>query len=376
MKLKQVNWPIFTFISIYHVLLAIGLPFYLYFFNVSWALCGIAFFLFVATGISITGGYHRFYSHRTYKANKIVEATLLFFGTMAGQGSALRWSHDHRIHHAHVDTEKDPYSIQKGFLHAHILWLFKKPAPIEPRVVSDLLKNKMVVFQHKYYGVLFLATNIGSFLLTGWLLNDYLGAFVITWWARLCLLHHSTWFINSLAHTWGSKSYCKEISAVDNYIISLLTFGEGYHNYHHSFATDYRNGIKWYHFDPTKWMIWSLSKIGFTGQLKRIDKYKAQKRIIKKDKDILLDWIREIPYIKVEVLEEKIQKVAEDISRKISEMSNLKNLYLEYKKECMEKQVLKNLKKEIRELKKNIYRDWKEWGKLFNDIMEIRPISC
>ncbi|WP_372367895.1 fatty acid desaturase [Candidatus Uabimicrobium sp. HlEnr_7] len=375
MEFKKINWPILTFISVYHVALLIGLPLYLYYFSITWTLVGIALFLFFATGISITGGYHRFYSHRTYKANKLVEAVLLFFGTMAGQGSALRWSNDHRIHHAHIDTDKDPYSIQKGFLYAHILWLFEKPKPIEPRVVSDLLKNKMVVLQDKYYGLLFLLLNVGSFVLVGWLLNDYVGAFVIVWWARLCLLHHSTWFINSLAHVWGSKSYCKEISAVDNYVISLLTFGEGYHNYHHSFATDYRNGIRWYHFDPTKWLIWSLSKIGWTKQLKRIDKYKIQKRIIKKDRDILLDWIKEIQYIKVDVLEEKIRKVAEDISSKISEMNNLKDLYSEYKKQCMEKQTLKNLKKEIKALKKNIYQDWKDWVRLFNDIMDIRPIS-
>ena len=116
MELRRINWPIFTFISVYHVLLMIGLPLYLYYYSITWSLVGIALLLFFATGMSITGGYHRLYSHRTYKANKIVEFALLFFGTMAGQGSALRWSHDHRIHHAHIDTDKDPYSIKKGFL--------------------------------------------------------------------------------------------------------------------------------------------------------------------------------------------------------------------------------------------------------------------
>ncbi|BBM87860.1 acyl-CoA desaturase [Candidatus Uabimicrobium amorphum] len=376
MELSKINWPIFLFITIYHAALLVVAPFYFYYTPPAWGIVTIAFILYFASGISITGGYHRFYSHRTYKANKLAEIILLFFGTMAGQGSALRWSHDHRIHHAHVDTEKDPYSISKGFWYAHILWLFEKEKPIEPRVVSDLLKNKLVVFQHKYYPLLFIMTNVLAFLGAGALCNDYLGAFIVVWWLRLFFLHHCTWFINSLAHTWGSKSYCKEISAVDNYIISLLTFGEGYHNYHHSFATDYRNGIRWYHFDPTKWMIWLLAKMGLANNLKVIDTYKVQKRIIKEDKNILIEWVRQISYIKVDVLEAKIHETADNIVKKIAEMNALVDEYRQHKKQKAQKDTLQALRIEIKQMKKNLYQDWKDWLQLVNDIMKIQPLSA
>lgn len=371
---RETDWTVLIFIGTYHVLLALTLPFYFYYYSVSWELMAISTFLFVATGISITGGYHRFYSHRTYKANKIMECGLLLFGTMAGQGSALRWSNDHRIHHAHVDTDKDPYSISKGFWYAHILWLFEMQEPIEPRVVKDLLKNKLVVFQDKYYDPLFIGSNFLAFLAVGWMLNDFVGAFFISWWFRLFVLHHSTWFINSLAHMWGSKSYCKEISAVDNYIISFLTFGEGYHNYHHSFATDYRNGIRWYHFDPTKWMIWGFSKLGMANQLKKIDNYKVQKRIVKKDKDLLLDWIKQISYVKVDVLELKIHEAAEKLVKSISDIAILNKTYCQQKQQKTEKNTLKKMRSEIKDLKKILHEEWNNWLNLFDDVMVIKPI--
>ena len=376
MELSKINWPIFLFITIYHAALLVVAPFYFYYSPPSWGLVAIAFFLYFASGISITGGYHRFYSHRAYKASKVAEFILLFFGTMAGQGSALRWANDHRIHHAHVDTDKDPYSISKGFWYAHILWLFEKEKPIDSRVVSDLLKNKLVVFQHKYYSFLFITTNVITFLGAGALCNDYLGAFIVAWWLRLFFLHHCTWFINSLAHTWGSKSYCKEISAVDNYVISLLTFGEGYHNYHHSFATDYRNGIRWYHFDPTKWMIWLFSKLRLASSLKVIDPFKVQKRIIKEDKGILLEWVSQISYIKVDVLEAKIHETADNIVKKIAEMNALIDEYRTYKKQKVQKDTLQALRVEIKQMKKNLYEDWKNWLQLVNDIMQIQPLSA
>lgn len=239
-----------------------------------------SFILFFITGISVTAGYHRSYSHNAYKLNnKVAEVCLLFLATMAGQGSAIRWSFEHRHHHAYVDTDRDPYSIKKGFWFAHILWLFRKQDPVDPKVVSDLFKSPLLAFQHKYYPWLFFGTNAFVFAVTGWVFGDFLGAFVLSWWARLFFSHHTTWCINSLAHFWGSQSFSKELSAVDNYVLSIITFGEGYHNYHHTFANDYRNGIRWYHFDPTKWLIWTLSKLGMAQNLRKVSPERIQERI-------------------------------------------------------------------------------------------------
>ena len=274
------NWVPALFLIIYQTILLAALPFYFYYAEVSISMMIITFVLLYATGLSITGGYHRLYSHRTFKTHGLIEWILMFFGSMAGQGSALRWCYDHRLHHAFVDTDEDPYSIKKGFWYAHFLWILQKPKTIDPKVVPDLMNNPLLVFQHRFYGILFIGSNLLVFLTLGWLMNDFLGALVMAVGVRLFLLHHFTWFINSLAHTRGDKPFSQEHSAVNNYVISLLTFGEGYHNYHHTYANDYRNGIYWYQFDPTKWLIWILSKMGLVQNLRTVDHLTIKKRIV------------------------------------------------------------------------------------------------
>jgi stearoyl-CoA desaturase (delta-9 desaturase) len=373
-NLKRIYWPIFLFITLYQIGVLAGLPFYLYFTPPSWPMVLVAFIIISLTGISITAGYHRLYSHRAYKTKLFVEIPLLFLGTMAGQGSILRWANDHRLHHKHVDTDLDPYSINKGFWYAHILWLFEKPDPINPGVVADLIKNKLIVFQDRYYSVLFFISNILVSLGIGWWLNDFIGAFFLSWWVRLFVVHHCTWFINSLAHTWGSKSYYKELSAVDNYLISILTFGEGYHNYHHYFASDYRNGVKWYHFDPTKWLIWVLNKTRLAKNLKKFNEFRIKKQILKNDKKLLNDHLMQLQYIKKDDLEQKIRNTFESISQKMSEVKNLKEKYMEFKKENISGKVIDDLKHEINKMQRKLSEDIQIWKALFNGIMKLKPI--
>lgn len=369
------NWGPGLFLIVYHVLLAIVLPVYFFFFLPSWQIILTTVILYFITGISITGGYHRLYSHKSYKTTPFIESIILFFATLSGQGSALRWSFDHRLHHAHTDTDLDPYSIHKGFWYAHMLWLFEKPYPIEPKVVSDLLKNKRVMFQDKYYRPLFFVLNCFVFLLFGWLLNDFLGAFVFTWWVRLFALHHSTWFINSLAHTWGDKPFCQEQSAVNNYILSFLTFGEGYHNYHHTFANDYRNGVRWYHFDPTKWSIWLLNRIGLAFDLRRISEQTIHQRMVLESKSLLTNKLKEIWYVKKEELETKIQDLSEQILRKINQFNQLRETYYQFKKQCVEKTTLKQLKIEMKNLRESLHSDWRHWKNLSKNILKLQPLN-
>ncbi|WP_226996137.1 hypothetical protein [Candidatus Protochlamydia sp. W-9] len=145
--------------------------------------------------------------------------------------------------------------LKKGVLVAHCLWILEKTKKIEAKVVPDLIKNHLVQFQLKYDFLCMLISNGIAFLVVGWFLDDHMGAFFLACWTRLFLLHHFTWFINSLAHTWVDRPFCQEQSAVNNYMLALLTFGEDYHNYHRTFCNDHRNGIRWSHFDPTKWLI-------------------------------------------------------------------------------------------------------------------------
>lgn len=375
MKIKEFNWGPTLFLTIYQTLLLLSLPFYFYFTPPSLGMIGVSIILLYLTGLSITAGYHRFYSHRSYRTNSFVEMLLLFFGSMAGQGSALRWSFDHRLHHTHVDTDCDPYSIKKGFWYAHCLWILEKPKKIEAKVVPDLIKNRLVQFQHKYDFLCMLISNGIAFLVVGWFLDDYMGAFFLACWTRLFLLHHFTWFINSLAHTWGDRPFCQEQSAVNNYILALLTFGEGYHNYHHTFCNDYRNGIRWFHFDPTKWLIWTLSKCGLTKELKRMDSYTIQKRMVLERKRLLLGRVCNLWYVKKDELEKLVRELAEKLVVEFAEFNQLRVNYRLARKEGREPDQLKVFKQKLSILRKNLKSNWRLWKQLSRHILKLKPFE-
>ncbi len=372
MKLSNFNWIPGLFILTYHLILCIAIPLYFLHFTPPWAMIAVSAILLYVTGLSVTAGYHRLYSHTTYKTRPIVEGVLLFFATMATQGSALRWSFDHRYHHAFVDTDRDPYSIKKGFWYAHFLWLFEKPKEIENKVVSDLLRNPLIRFQHRFYAPLMVLTNLIVTLFIGWCFGDYLSAFLFAWLVRLFFLHHFTWFINSLAHTWGARTFCQELSAVDNYLISLLTFGEGYHNYHHTFAYDYRNGIRWYHFDPTKWLIWSFNKLGLAHSLKKNHAHFIEEKLLLDRKQLLLDKIHVSFDEYKDIWEEKIIKLTESILTKLRETKQLRELYHKLKDKKEEKKAnLRLLSFQIKEIKKGLKRESRDWMALSRHVMAL-----
>lgn len=373
--MKQINWGPSLFLVIYQIGLLISLPFYFYYETPSLALIMISIALFFATGFGITAGYHRLFSHRSFKSTKVFDAIALFFGTMGCQGSALRWCFDHRLHHAHVDTDADPYSINKGFWYAHFLWIFERQLPIDPKVVPDLMKNPLIMFQHNYYGTLMVATNVIAWAFVGWMLDDYLGAFMIAVLARMFFLHHCTWFINSLAHTWGDKPFCQEQTAVNNAVIALLTFGEGYHNFHHTFANDYRNGIRWYHFDPTKWLIWTTSKLGLVSGLKTVDAVTIKKRLVMERKNLLLERLCNLWYVKKDELENGIKDLSDRLLAEFAELNSLKEKYYALRKECNEKEILDEVKRQIKKLRKQIRQDWTLWVQLSRNILKLKPLQ-
>jgi stearoyl-CoA desaturase (delta-9 desaturase) len=366
---KNINWVPTLFISIYQTLLIVTLPFYFYYHTPSAMLLFISFVLLYLTGFSITAGYHRYYAHKSYKSNTFFETVLLFFGSMTAQGSALRWAFDHRIHHAHVDTDNDPYNINRGFLYAHCLWIIDKPREIEAKVVPDLLRNKLVMFQHNHIGKLIVLTNFIAFYAVGWLLNDFMGAFFIALWLRLFALHHFTWFINSLAHIWGDKPFSQEHTAVNNFILAMLTFGEGYHNYHHTFANDYRNGVRWYQFDPTKWLIWTLNKLHIVHDLKRTDALTIKKRMVIEHKNLLLERLKDAWHLKVEEIEAQVHDISDEILNKIQQFNQLKAELTKSKLEKASRDLIQELKLELNSLNKSMRQDFKLMKELTNRIM-------
>ncbi len=223
-------------------------------------------------GMSITAGYHRLWSHKTYKAHPIVRFILALGGACALQNDILHWASDHRRHHAHVDNnDRDPYSAGRGFWYSHMGWILRdyESGKEDFSNVKDLRRDPIVVWQHKHYLALVLLMNIGLPAFLGFLGGDIIGSILLGGLLRLVLSQHVTWLINSLAHMWGKQTYSDASSARDNPLIALITYGEGYHNYHHTFQWDYRNGIHWWHYDPTKWFINACSYIGLTKDLKR-----------------------------------------------------------------------------------------------------------
>ena len=224
-------------------------------------------------GMSITAGYHRLWSHKSYKAHAVLRFLYALGGACALQNDVLHWASDHRRHHAHVDdNDKDPYSAGLGFWFSHIGWILRhyESGKEDFSNVKDLQRDPIVAWQYKHYLSLVLLMNIGLPALLGFLNGDIIGSLLLGGLLRLVMSQHVTWLINSIAHIWGRQPYSDASSARDNGLLALVTYGEGYHNYHHTFQWDYRNGIKWWHYDPTKWFIRGCSFVGLTSDLKRI----------------------------------------------------------------------------------------------------------
>jgi len=277
----RVEWVTSSFLIITAILTFTAVPAYFYYFGWDWFLFAVFMFYYPATGMSITVGYHRLFSHKAFKASWPVKLFVLLFGAAAFENSALWWSSEHRKHHKHVDTDDDPYDITKGFFWAHMGWLMFKLKPASPiENVQDLKKDALVMWQDKWvHGIAFfmsfiLPAAIGYVyaVTTGNLspLAGALGGFLIPGVARVVMVQHATFCINSLCHMIGERPYSTSHSARDSWIAAIFTMGEGYHNYHHEFQWDYRNGVKPWQLDPSKWIIWFLSKFGMTGDLKRV----------------------------------------------------------------------------------------------------------
>ena len=265
---KEIDLVNTLFLGITHLLAPVAIL-YMILGQFSWWTFGLGFLYFALCGLSITGGYHRLFSHPTYRARGFLRFFYLFFGAASVQNSALKWSSDHREHHGEVDTEQDPYNIKAGFWWAHLGWLLVKDEKVELDNVKDLKKDKLVMLQHRYY-ILFVALSlIGLPYALGSIWGDPIGAVLVAGFLRLVIQWHATFSVNSVAHIIGNQPYSTKNSARDSVVTAFITLGEGYHNYHHSFQGDYRNGIRWFHFDPTKWFVWTCSKLRITWDLKR-----------------------------------------------------------------------------------------------------------
>ena len=228
-------------------------------------------------GLSITVGYHRLFSHRAFRASWPLRFLALLLGAAAFENSALAWCSDHRHHHRYVDdVERDPYPVRRGFWYAHWLWVLEaKDRPYDS--VGDLEQDSLIRWQHRYHFLIGAAVAALPVLAVGLLTHNLLGQLVIGLLLRIVATHHSTFLINSAAHWFGTQPYTDANSARDNALLAPFTFGEGYHNYHHMWQWDYRNGPRWYQWDPAKWLIATASWVGLTSGLRRVPKTEIQR---------------------------------------------------------------------------------------------------
>lgn len=273
------------------VMLFIGLPILAVIITPLWAWYAgftgtqwlIALAFLYLNGLGITAGYHRLWAHKAYQAHPVVRFWFAVWGAGALQNSVFVWASDHRRHHRHVDdNDHDPYSAGRGLWFSHIGWMLRDHTTNTEDFsnIKDLLQDPILQWQHKHYVAITAFMNIALPIGIGVLLGDIMGTLISVGLVRLVVNHNVTFFINSLAHYWGTRPYTEANSARDNGFLAFLTYGEGYHNYHHIFQTDYRNGIRWWQWDPTKWLIFGLSKVGLCWNLVRVDNFKIQRAIM------------------------------------------------------------------------------------------------
>ncbi|KAL2916446.1 stearoyl-CoA 9-desaturase [Polyrhizophydium stewartii] len=239
-----------------------------------------AFLYYNFSGFGITVGYHRYWSHRSYEASRPFQFVMALAGASAVQGSIRWWSRGHRAHHRYTDTPKDPYSARKGVFWSHLGWLLVKTdySTVGRVDISDLNSDPVVMWQNRNYALIaVLMSLVIPTAVPGLLWGDWAGGYFYAAVARQVFVHHATFCVNSLAHWLGDAPYDDRHTPRDNIITALITFGEGYHNFHHEFPSDYRNAIGALQYDPSKWIIYLSSLIGQTWALQTFSQNEIEK---------------------------------------------------------------------------------------------------
>jgi stearoyl-CoA desaturase (delta-9 desaturase) len=270
-SVRSLSWGTILLFLTMTLVTVLGVPLFAYFYDytaLDWTLLVL---FYIVTGMGITVGYHRMISHRSFECRAWVKVCLLIAGGWALQNSALLWCADHIRHHARTDSDEDPYNAQKGFWHSHCGWLFVETPHRSDSYERRLRKDPVIMWQHQYYPAI-VASGLVIPFVAGCLYNGIMsgvGCFLLAGMLRTVLVLNSTFTINSLCHMWGHQPHGAQDSSRDSWLISFVSFGEGYHNYHHTFSYDYRNGPRWYNFDPSKWLIYLLSRIGLAYNLQQ-----------------------------------------------------------------------------------------------------------
>ena len=236
---------------------------------------GLLLGMYVLTALGITVGFHRLFTHRSFETNPVIQFLLAAFGSMAVQGPLLKWVAQHRRHHQHSDTRDDPHSphhrgqgvhgLLRGAWHAHLGWFFTPDPPDLARYVKDLHQSRLLRTMSALFPLWVAAGLLIPAVLGGLLAETWAGAlFGLVWGglARIFLVHHVTWSVNSVCHLWGGRPYRTADHSRNNLLVGVLTLGEGWHNNHHAFPTSARHGLRWWQIDMSYWVIRALALLG------------------------------------------------------------------------------------------------------------------
>ncbi len=240
---------------------------------------GVAVFLYIVRMHAITGWYHRYFSHRTFKTGRAMQFAMAFIGNASAQRGALHWAAHHRDHHRFSDQPEDPHSPkQHGFWVSHMLWFSKREnSTARSRKLKDFARFPELLFIDRFD---FVAPAILAFLLLGLgkLLHHYApglhtnGAQMVIWgfFVSTVTLYHGTFSINSFGHILGRKRFETGDDSKNSFILALITLGEGWHNNHHHYANSVRQGFRWWEIDVSYYILWGFSKLGLVWNLKPV----------------------------------------------------------------------------------------------------------
>jgi stearoyl-CoA desaturase (Delta-9 desaturase) len=214
---------------------------------------------------AIGAGYHRYFSHRAYETSRAFQFVLAFMAQTTAQKSVLWWAVNHREHHLHSDTELDVHSPRHfGFVYSHVGWIFaRRQNETNLSRVADLAQYPELMWLHRYELAPSVALALVCFAVAGWP-----GLIVGFFWSTVAV-YHATFCINSIAHLTGRRRYVTGDDSRNNWLLAIITMGEGWHNNHHAFQSSARQGFRWWEYDPTFYLLKLLERLGLVWNLKR-----------------------------------------------------------------------------------------------------------
>jgi stearoyl-CoA desaturase (Delta-9 desaturase) len=259
----------------------IAAPFFMWGWGFGWVDLGLLLGMYFLTAMGITVGFHRLFVHRSFETYMPIKVVLGVLGSMAVQGSILRWVAQHRRHHQHSDTPADPHTphhrgrglagFLRGFWHAHIGWAFKPDATGLDRYVKDLRASPTLRAVSALFPVWIALGLVVPAVLGGVISGTWAGVWTGLIWGglvRMFLVHHVTWSVNSACHLWGLRPYRSDDESRNNVVFGVLAMGEGWHNTHHAFPTSARHGLRWWQIDVSYWVIRALALVRLAWNVK------------------------------------------------------------------------------------------------------------